>query len=299
MQELPKKKLKGKYNVKSMLGKGAQGIVYLGYDVKDNKPVAIKELNINTEKAMKTLMMEIENLKILSYMPCYKNISCYKDSFIDPTNGKIYLILDYYEGKTLDNAMIDIKNFYGDKIYYDVLLDVLIKLLITLDYVHDKDVIHGDIKLHNIILDINNIEHTDNIELTIKTDFNPILLDFGLSCTLKDSSCLKFSGTPNYMAPEVLKDYKKSQKLKNFYPTLSFKSDIWALGITFYAILNDGKIWPKNLGISQIFDYIISGKQKFTFDTPNKHLNKILESMLKYDPSERLDAKELLNIIYT
>lgn len=290
---LPRKKLEDEYMKIKQIGKGAQGTVYLARNM-DNKLVAIKELNIPTEKAMAMASLEIKNLKLLSYSPCHPNISCYVDAFRDESiNSKIYLVLEYYAGETLFDMPKKLRTLYeDDNFYYQVILDLLITLLKTLNYIHEFGVIHGDIKLSNIqIISESKVSANENIT-QINTFLKPILLDFGLSCNLTDDSCLKFVGTPNFVAPELAKAYITDRKTAR----LTRATDIWALGICFYALLN-GRIWPTSLiNARAVIEYIASSKYKLVINVPNVKLSNILNHMLDNNPDNRLSASQLLEL---
>lgn len=97
------------------------------------------------------------------------------------------------------------------------------QLLLTLDFVHKRGIIHRDIKLDNIL--INRIE---------ETEYNVKIADFGLATfggkmgpngqgeTLLTVKC----GTPGYAAPEILRDLG-----------YSFKSDIFSLGAVYFNLM--------------------------------------------------------------
>ena len=293
MDNLPTKYLSEHYKIDPPLpiGKGSQGLVFLSTD-KEGQELIIKELNIKRPTHIDSLLNEVENLKKISYKPCHKNIVCYKDVFRDPTDDKIYLVLDYYPGETLDKFG---KHLEKDDHYFDILLGVLVNLLQALEYVHSKDIVHGDIKLENIQVVLRDAVDIGNGETLVSTQIIPVLIDFGLSCTLEESStsCKKIAGTPNYLSPEIYRYTRKGGELIG----LTKASDIWALGITFYALLNNGKIWPKKFKtLKDLGNYIISEKQQFDIDTPNLRLNNILNHMLVYDPKNRLTASELLKL---
>lgn len=294
----------GKYEIISKIGKGAQGTVYLGRDDQDKK-VAIKEVKIRSKESLELFNIETKNLKLLSYLPCYPNISCYIDSFNDPnydSNNLVYLILEYYDGKDIEDFVNEITNYTDVNTRYIIILNILIILLKVLSYIHEKGIIHGDIKTENILIVMKSVsqEFNDTISTDLSLNFKPILIDFGLSCNIKDKNCMKISGTPLYMAPETARAVVNSQKSSSLIVDQGMNNltDIWALGLTFYVSMYNKDIWPNVGTIKELAQTIASGKRKFIIDTPNKKLNILIENMLKYDPKERLSANELLELYY-
>ncbi len=82
-----------------------------------------------------------------------------------------------------------------------------------LNYCHQKNIVHRDIKLENILLDEKN---------------NVKIIDFGFSVIIEPDKKLNiFCGTPSYMAPEIA-----GKVLYKGAPT-----DIWSLGIILYILL--------------------------------------------------------------
>lgn len=267
-----------KYTIIKKIGQGGQANVYLASD-KKGQMIKIKEFDKTKVKSFET---EMENLKILcnpkSYHP---NISCYLDSFIH--EEKYYLVMKYYDGVDLYQIGRNLYKTYGIK-YYDVLLDLLIKLLKTLEYIHQYGIIHGDIKLENIM--ILNQKSKDKKLI-------PVLIDFGSSCYIYDKSCMTTSGTTIYWPPEVAYYHMNN----NHYDGLNELSDIWSLGVCFYELIY-GEFIPKQLyNNMDISKYIIKNKKIFKFNTPNKLLNILLENMLVYDHKKRLSSRQLLNML--
>ncbi|KAK3803871.1 hypothetical protein RRG08_029463 [Elysia crispata] len=136
----------------------------------------------------------------------------------------------------------------------------------AVDYLHTKRIVHGDIKLQNILLD---------------TGFTPVLSDFGLSRYLTEDvltlSANKFGGTREYWAPEI----------RNRDATLQvdpFKVDTYALGVVILSLLSLLK--PK-----MHLDYLETAKTTGDFSSDHR---PILEAALEPDFKKRCTSTEVL-----
>jgi len=174
-QPLPFYENFGGYRVKKVLGAGGFGFVYLCYEDKMSRYVAIKEYFprafamrnadgvVFAEKkdqnafqwGLDSFIEEAKNLEKLKDCP---NIVKVLTNF--ETNGTAYMVMEYIDGKqTLSDYFSHANNRVEKKI-----VSIIEPLLVTLKAVHDMGFIHRDIKPSNILL---------------KNDGTPVLLDFG------------------------------------------------------------------------------------------------------------------------
>ena len=114
---------------------------------------------------------------------------------------------------------MDYMNEYYDRLTKDDKLGIFVQLARAIDYCHDQGIMHRDIKLQNILV---NIDQKDGSIIDVK------LADFGLACHCKVlNSESNLCGSIPYMAPEIL------TKGENY----DQKVDIWGLGIILYELL--------------------------------------------------------------
>ena len=175
------------YKISDYLGKGSFAKCYKAIDEKKNE-YALKIIDKKSKNSIneERILNEINIHKLLNH----DNIVKFYD-YLETENEFFILMELCINGALIDHinkiqAMSEI-----DVFYYSY------KLFLVLEYLHSLNIIHRDIKLHNILLDKNK-----NIKLC----------DFGLAVQLKNKDCFTRTqcGTPNYTAPEILqKDNKR------------------------------------------------------------------------------------------
>ena len=249
------------YEIIKELGKGGYGRVILVKDKSNNKPFAIKEIQINNE--MKNKIKDIEKeADILSKFNC-KNIVKYYDSYL--YKGKFYILMEYCERQNLKDFIDkNIKN--NELIEENKICDIIIQICTGLKEIHDKNIIHRDIKPENIFI---------NEKMEIKIG------DFGISKQFNPNK--EFTYTFNklvsiyYTAPEIIRDgiYNK-------------KSDMYSLGCIIYELINLTKYYnDKEFNEIKTIDPEIY----------NDNWEKIINSLLQKDYNKRMNINEVYDII--
>ena len=275
--------IKNYYEIK-LLGKGAFGSVFKsrksGYDTKQ---YVVKVSNTTSKSYEFIFYNECNILKHLKDS-CNKFIVCYVEAFENfnqKTNEKHgYIVLENLEGyidldlfiKT-DKMKKIIENYYTEKIN-SPLVKIFSNLLEGIYIMHNKNVVHRDIKCENIMI------HPET--------YNIKYIDFGLSCLYNDSQffCTKPIGTAGTFDPILFIYYNKTQLLDE-YITLPdseksylnqeylMKSDLWSVGIVFCYILLQNA--PYNYIVSYYnsynIDYLLTKvPQKFANIIKSRHL---------------------------
>ena len=206
-------KMINQYTILGELGRGAFGKVKLAMHVPTQKRFAIKILNKSLLRggksgmrgtAMDTVLGEVAIMKRCNH----KNVCRLVEVIDDENDGKMYLIVDYYE----KGPLFDIKP--GCKpLEVSQVRKFLIDVCQGLDYLHHNNIIHRDIKPANIL---------------VGGDNHASVTDFGISHAVSegDSDIADTNGTPAFLTPEQITNEKIEGRM----------ADIWALGVTFYAM---------------------------------------------------------------
>jgi len=195
------------YKVVSLLGVGGMGSVYKVYDTILERYAALKIININSipnPRFIERFKREARNQAKLSHPNI---VSVY--GFVQERDI-LGIVMEYIHGETIESIIR--KNGRFDLYYATELLE---QILNGIDAAHSSGFIHRDLKPSNIILD---------------HEGNPKIMDFGISKSIEDIKTVTQQnsrpGTLLYMSPEQLSGN-----------VVTIKSDIYALGITYYEML--------------------------------------------------------------
>ena len=241
---------------------GSQGEVYRAVRKSDNVTVALKKIFIRKpEKEMAALENEIRIMAGSSHPNIINFYSCYQ-----PKPDVLWISMAYMEGGKLTDLIGGSNPGYNDE---DVAY-VAATLCDALNYLHERGLLHRDIKSDNVLWNNNGI-------LT--------LADFGFGADLTDGRRKRETvvGTPYWMAPEVIRGESYDEK-----------ADIWSLGILLLELI-DGE--PPNIHLSQMkaLYAIISSPPPQPVSKRSDQCLSFLKHILQSNPSFRSSAKGLLS----
>jgi len=190
-----------RYRLVALLGRGGMGEVYRADDLTLDQPVALKFLPEGVAADAARLAQFHNELRIARQVS-HKNVCRLYD--LGDADGRRFLTMEYVDGEDLASLLRRIGRFPQDKA-----IDVARQLCAGVAAAHERGVIHRDLKPANVMLD---------------GDGNVRITDFGIATAAADVGAA-ITGTPQYMAPELLAGRPASAK-----------SDIYALGLILFEI---------------------------------------------------------------
>ncbi|CAN5272443.1 hypothetical protein BH11MYX1_BH11MYX1_35680 [soil metagenome] len=201
-----------KFKLTACIGIGGSGAVYRADQMALGRTVAVKILN--EELSADTRMIsrfrgEAMSASRLNHPNCVSIID-----YGAAPDGLLYLAMEYVKGPTLTQLLVNETPLDVDRV-----LDIIAQTLHGIEEAHLAGVVHADLKADNIILD----QRRAGVDTVKIVDFGIARLVTGVRDVNEDRS---ISGTPEYMAPEVISGAPPS-----------FASDIYAVGIILYELL--------------------------------------------------------------
>lgn len=257
------KEIANRYNVQSILGEGAAGVVYLCIDSTLNKEVAIKMLHsLDSDRAIMRFHKEAVATAKLKH-PSIATIMNFGEA-----DGKPYMVMEYVEGKSLDltireNGAMDV----------EMALPIFIAIANGLASAHAAGIVHRDLKPSNVILPVNTEFHT-----AVK------IVDFGLAKLQVPDQKLtntgSYLGSPLYVSPEQARGVDVDER-----------TDIYSFGCLMYETLTgeppiagDTIIETINLKSTQPAPSLREHQEQDFPDT----LIEIVDACLEREPDKRI-----------
>jgi serine/threonine protein kinase len=263
----------GEYNLVSVIGQGGLGIVYKAYQKALNRHVALKVLKREFSGSTEYISRFKNEAQHAAKMRHPNIVQVYG---IGEEDNFYYFIMELVTGRTLREIVKQKKDSLLKSqraLPLEESLAMVLQIAEGLKYAHGEGIIHRDIKPSNIIED----EKTKRM----------MIADFGLARPLHSrakSAWDNTAGTPIYMAPEIF-DGK----------VCSVKSDIYALGATFYEMLAGQHVYKasdlKDL-IGKIRSEEIVPPHKINTEIPAE-ISAIAKRCLEKDSAKRYFSVDL------
>jgi serine/threonine protein kinase len=268
------------YKILEQLGAGGMGEVYLAYDTKVGRKVALKMLPVYYETDQREYQLHRfhQEARAVSSLN-HPNIVTVHD--IGQQNGRHFIVTELIEGQTLRERLMN------RRIELDEALDIILQAGSALAATHEVGIVHRDIKPENIML---------------RRDGYVKVLDFGLAKLAERKSMrLKLEaptlmpgntspgmvmGTIKYMSPEQARGLDVDDR-----------SDIWSLGVVLYEMLSGSEPF-KGVTLSDVLVSILEREPAALITLSEEipaELDWIVKKALRKDRDERYQTvKEML-----
>jgi len=269
------------YILLEQIGKGSYGKIYLAYDKKQEKKVALKIINKNfldilnkTEEAfIEQYMLKIcnENKNIINLLGCFT------------TKEKLIFVLDYYKNGNFEEYLKDIQTENG-LLSYETAKFYLAEILNILKYLQKNNISHLDLKPNNFLLDSRlHLKLIDFSTAKIQNKkFNLKTKKFELN-EEKKINLNNFIGTPQYCSPEIL-----NNNVQNF-----FTCDVWSFGIIMYELFHN-KTPFDDYNLNKMIENIKKGEFYLNEKLPNE-IKDLIKKCLIVDQNKRIKLNEIFN----
>ena len=270
-----------------LLGKGSYGEVFLTTKKGRSELYATKKMDrkyADQPNVSKYLKNEIAILRELNH----KNIVKLAD--IKATKTHYYLVMEYCNGGSLSECLKKYEQMYGMPFSEEIVQFLMKQIIDGIRYIHNRNIIHRDLKLDNILVKFNNDLDKNSLNMMracIK------IIDFGFATHMTENLCYTTLGSPINMDPNILKKMNEKKMGINYGNMVGYdqKADIWSLGTICYEMLI-GKSAFNSKTMQELVKKVESGTYKIPTHL-SKEVVSFLNAMLQYNAQKRLSANEL------
>ena len=261
------------YEIKSLIGEGGMGNVYLAEDKSINKKAAVKAILPHLAKNQHIRDRFMNELKTMSRLQ-HENIVNLFDYVVN--DDGLYLIMEHVDGVPLDDYLENL----GRPLEEDLAIEITKQIVSACNHAHSKGIVHRDIKPGNIM---------------ITKDGVVKILDFGIAKIINEevNKLTKTGlqiGTVYYMAPEQVQG-----------KDVSFQTDIYSIGVTLYQLITGEKPYSDLTNEYQIYEKIV----KEDLPDPSSlrpelsiYIGKVISKATRKSPSDRFkNCDEFLKVL--
>ncbi|XP_010634922.1 serine/threonine-protein kinase Nek5 [Fukomys damarensis] len=252
-----------KFDVIKVIGEGAFGKAYLAKGKSDSKHCVIKEIIFAKMPSHEKEASEKEVI-LLAKMK-HPNIVTFFSSFEE--NNRLFIVMEYCDGGDL---MKRIHRQQGVLFGEDQILGWFVQISLGLKYIHDRKILHRDVKAQNIFLS--------------KNGMIAKLGDFGVARVLNNSMELARTciGTPYYLSPEIC----QNQPYNN-------KTDVWSLGCVLYELCTLKHPFEGN-NLHQLVLTICQARVAQISPRFSRDLRSLVPQLFKVSPRDRPSVNSIL-----
>eukprot|EP01103_Thecamoeba_quadrilineata_P005776 TRINITY_DN15533_c0_g1_i1.p1 TRINITY_DN15533_c0_g1~~TRINITY_DN15533_c0_g1_i1.p1 ORF type:complete len:547 (+),score=87.61 TRINITY_DN15533_c0_g1_i1:33-1673(+) len=248
-----------RYQTRHKIGKGSFGVVVTAKDLINKSTVALKILKKPFLSNETSILNEIMMMKSCQH----ENIVNYVHSYL--FCNKVWIVMEYCDGGTLFQLLSQMKLCEGQMAL------ICRQILMGLQYLHNLNRVHRDIKSENILFNVNGL---------VK------LADLGLCANLaEEGKTQSLAGSRYWMAPEMIKRHPYDVKV-----------DIWSFGAVCIEMCDGTPPYYKHRSTKALFLTATRGAPQIKHpENYSESLHLFLRHCLQMEPHLRPNAADLLN----
>ena len=258
------------FKIERQLGKGSFSCVYLVTRKADQKIYALKSVTMDklTKKEQQNSVNEVRILASVSH----PNVIGYREAFWDDNAQTLNIVMEYADDGDLQTKIHQMKKNSG-VFEEETIWSYAIQMIEGLKALHDKKIMHRDLKSANIFLSKNK---NNNKKICKIGDMN-------VSKVVKEKVLMTQTGTPYYASPEVWND-----------KPYSYKSDLWSIGCVIYELC---ALRPpfKGKDLDELYVNVCKGKVDRIKKIYSDKLWNMILMLLQVDVNKRYNCDQFLN----
>lgn len=272
------RRLAGRYEVRSMIGRGGMAQVHLGFDTRLSRNVAIKMLR--TDLARDSIFQtrfrrEAQAAASLNHPNIVAVYDTGEEDVTIPDGSHVsvpYIVMEYVEGHTVRDLLAG-----GSPVPIDEAVEIISGVLSALEYSHTQGLVHRDIKPGNIML-----TNTGKIKV----------MDFGIARALTDSQATMTQtnavvGTAQYLSPEQARG-----------EVVDARSDIYSTGCVLFELLTGQPPFKGDTAVAVAYQHVSEippVPSSITNDVPDSIDRVILKALAKDKDQRYASAQAMLS----
>lgn len=255
-----------RYSRVSEIGSGGMGKVYKAFDKTLDKWVAVKVLRSGVDGEAEAIRFQRE-AKAMSALQ-HQNLVTVLD-FGVADDGKLYLVMDYFPGKTLGQILKQ-----KGKLEVNTAIPIFKAIAEAMRHAHDNHVIHRDLKPDNVVVGDSQVK----------------VIDFGIAKRILDAddgsltSTGAVIGSPLYMSPEQVRGLEIDEK-----------TDLYSLGCLIYTTLTGSPPFQGNTSMNTMQAHLSQLPEPMSLNTEaslEEELNALVLKLLKKDRQDRYQSMQ-------
>lgn len=196
------------FRIERLIGRGGMAQVYYGWDIRLERPVAVKVIDARYRDNPTYAQRFIREAQAVAAWRHENIIQIY---YADDQDGLYYFAMEFIDGADLGSLLQQYADD-GELMGHEDVVMVGRAVAAALDYAHQKGVIHRDVKPANVM---------------VTSEGRVVLSDFGLAMDIEQGSLGEVFGSPHYISPE------QARSSADAVP----QSDLYSLGVMLYEML--------------------------------------------------------------